>query len=406
MTEIEEIKNYTSIKFSELRVPAVVVKKLKERGVPEPDSFLSWVIEKLGSKFNLFASSPERVESTSYGIAIGLIRKSEKRFSNAQSICIVPTEHYARRIIDIAVDIKPDEITVLSALDPDEVTGPVKEHIVVGTPEFLTRLIEKGAIDLGHIHLCIVYNTHELLVNGGDGSYLRLLTLLKRFTAKRYAFFSPEITKEFMEIFREIGITEIKKVVGLHMEPLSVFHYAVPCDDSLENKTQVLVNIVRRMENKQGLLFTESPATGDDITKFFLEHRVPAVNIASASVTDESAADVRERFNSLRAQILVCTYDKIYRLEGVLGVAIAINFDAPKGYLTYGRVVERVTRFSPYGVIVTITLPKEKCTISRIGAELGCTINYELPDKVAFPISLANPKARVSQICSLISNFV
>lgn len=399
--KVEEVSGYISNNFSDLRIPAVVVKKLKENGIDMPDSFQTLVIEKLSSKFNLFASTPERVDSNCYTIAIGLIKKAEKRFENSQSMCIVPTTYYAQKLINTVIAIKPDVLTVLNVQDPALITEKVQEHIVVGTPELFSQIIDRKLIDLDHIHQCIVYNTYEMLVDGSEGSHLRLLNVLKKFTSKRYAFFSPEITAPFETIFREIGITEIKKVSGTHIEPLNVMHYGVSCNVP-EEKPPALLGVVRKMADKQGLLFTASPQMGDAIAGYFSSRGVPAKNIASDSVTDASAAEIRNDFNSLGVQIIVCTYDRMYRLEGILGVAIAINFDTPRGYLEYGRVTGRITRFSPYGVIVNIMLASEKRKISSIMAKLGCVMNYVTPEEVVLPISLADPQARVSKICDLI----
>lgn len=403
--KIEEIDSYISNNFSSLRVPAVVVKRLKERGITEPDSFQTLVIEKLSSKFNLFASTPERVETNCCTIAIGLIKKAEKRFGNSQSICIVPTSYYAQKIINLVSNIKPDELTVLNVTDPSLITEKVQEHIVVGTPELFSEIIDKKFIDLDHIHLCIVYNVYEMLVNGSEGSHLRLLNVLKKFTSKRYAFFSPEITKDFVTIFKELGITEIKKVSGTHIDHLNAVHYGVFCNTQ-EEKPQVLLKVLSKMANKQCILFTSSSKMGDAMAKYFSVRGLPATNIGGDDVTDASAGEICDKFNKLGIQMIVCTYDKIYRLEGILGVAIAINFDIPSDYLTYGRVTGRVTRFSPYGVIVNIAFTSEKLKISSIMAKLGCTMDYVSPEDVILPISLANPEVRVSQICEFMHKLI
>lgn len=399
--KIIECSGYTSSNFSDLRVPAVVAKKLADKGFAKPNSFQTQAIEVLSSKHDLFACTLEDFRINCYTIAIGLIRKAEKRFGNAQSICIVPTSYYAKELTEIAISIKPDELTALTVYDASLITEKIQEHIVVGTPEFFSQIIEKNFIDLDHIHLCIVYNTYEMLVNGSEGSYLRLLNVLKKFKSKRYAFFSPELTQDFKTICTEIGITEVRKIKKTHTDPLSIVHYGITCNTP-EEKPQALLKVVSKMVNRQGLLFTESPEMGDAIAAYFTSHGLKAANIGSEKVTDASAEDIRNDFNTLRVQMIVCTYDKIYRLEGILGVAIAINFDAPKDYLAYGRVTDRIKRFSPYGVVVSIIYADEKLMMMRNIALLGPQMKYVAPEEVALPISLADPQKRVSQICSLI----
>lgn len=399
--KIIECSDYMTSNFSDLRVPAVVAKKLLDKGFAKPDSFQTQAIEILSSKHDLFVCTLEDFKVNCYTIAIGLIRKAEKRFENAQSICIVPTSYYAKELTEIAIGIKPDELTALTVYDASLITEKIQEHIVVGTPEFFSEIIDKKFIDLDHIHLCIVYNTFEMLVNGSEGSYLRLLNVMKKFRSKRYAFFSPEITQDFKTICTEVGITELRKITKFHIDPLSIVHYGITCNTESE-KPHALLKVVGMMTNKQALLFIESPELGDVMATYFTSNGLKTVNIGSEKVTDASAEDIRNDFNHLGVQMIVCTYDKIYRLEGILGVAIAINFDAPKDYLAYGRVTDRIKRFSPYGVVVNFIFSTEKLRMARIMAQFGPQMMYVAPEEVVLPISLADPQERVNQIRGLI----
>ena len=155
--------------FSELGVPARIVRSLAERDIHTPFPIQEHVLRAALAGRDILAKAPTGSGKT-IAFAIPLVERVDARDNRPAAVVLVPTRELASQVAGEIEAIAPDGIVVATVYGGVPIHAQSKRarnaHIVVATPGRLNDLLERKAITLDSVKILVLDEADRMLDMG------------------------------------------------------------------------------------------------------------------------------------------------------------------------------------------------------------------------------------------------
>jgi superfamily II DNA/RNA helicase len=360
--------------FSELGVPARIVRTLSERDIHTPFPIQERVLrDALGGR-DILAKAPTGSGKT-LSFAIPLVERLELGDMRPSALVLVPTRELASQVAVEVASLAPNGVEVATVYGGVPLHAQAKRarraHILVATPGRLNDLLERKAVSLDGVATLVLDEADRMLDMGFKPQVDRIVRRLP--SARQTMFFSATLDAKVGELARAYTSNPVRCEVApvLAEDSLEVEHrfIAVKPDDKVETLAELL-----REDRGLALVFVRTRRGADRLVKKLAFHQIDAAALHGDLSQGQRERALR-RFESGHASTLVAT-DVAARGLDLVDVTHVINFDPPAEHSGYVHRVGRTGRAGRGGVGITLVLPDQQGDVSRVARLAGHTEQF------------------------------
>jgi ATP-dependent RNA helicase RhlE len=360
--------------FSELGVPARIVRVLSERDIHTPFPIQEGVLRDALAGRDILAKAPTGSGKT-LSFAIPLVERLELGDARPSALVLVPTRELASQVAVEVASLAPKGVEVATVYGGVPVHTQAKRarraHVLVATPGRLNDLLERKAISLDGVTTLILDEADRMLDMGFKPQVDRIVRRLPR--SRQTMFFSATLDANVGELARAYTSDPVRCDVApvLAEDGVEVEHrfVAVKPDDKVSTLAELL-----QEDRGLALVFVRTRRGADRLVKKLAFHQIDAVALHGDLNQGQRERALR-RFESGQAQTLVAT-DVAARGLDLPDITHVINFDPPAEHSGYVHRVGRTGRAGRGGVGITLVLPDQQEDVSRVARLAGHTEQF------------------------------
>ncbi|KAF7316613.1 hypothetical protein HMN09_00393800 [Mycena chlorophos] len=325
---------YSAKTFEELGLHDDLLKGIYDMGFTKPSKIQERALPLMLSNppTNMIGQSQSGTGKTA-AFVLTMLSRVDFSKPQPQALCLAPSRELARQIMSVVVAMGKftpvqTEYAIKDNLARD--SGPIKAHIVVGTPGTMTDLIRKRILDPSGVKVFVLDEADNMLDQEGLGDQtLRVKNQLPREGLQILAFSAtfPDHVRNFASKFApNANKIELKK------EELSISgirQFYMDCKNE-EDKYDVLVRLYALLTIGQSIIFCQHKHTADRIAQRMTAegHKVASLHGAKDPAERDAIID---NFRDGREKVLITT-NVISRGIDILQVNMVVNYDLPLMY--------------------------------------------------------------------------
>jgi ATP-dependent RNA helicase RhlE len=301
-----------------------------------------------------------------------LQRLKEKPRGTTRALVLAPTRELAAQIVEHMkalaqfTDLKGAAVFGGVAMGPQEKAFRKGVDILVATPGRLLDHFQNDYAKLEGLEILVLDEADRMLDMGFLPDVRRVLEHLPR--PEQTLFFSATLPQPIVELAGEMLREPARLDVERKLTPATGITQALyPVQENL--KPYLLVELLRRGEIKNVLVFTRTKHRANRLAEFLEKHGVPCDRI-HGNRSQVQRTDALSRFKSGDLQVLVAT-DIAARGIDVEALSHVINFDVPNIPEDYIHRVGRTARAEMVGDAFTFVSEEEAGELHAIEREVG-----------------------------------
>jgi ATP-dependent RNA helicase RhlE len=360
--------------FSELGVPARIVRALAERDIDTPFPIQARVLHDALAGRDILAKAPTGSGKT-LSFAIPIVERVELGDARPSALVLVPTRELASQVAVEVASLAPKGVEVATVYGGVPLHAQAKRarraHVVVATPGRLNDLLERKAVSLDGVATLVLDEADRMLDMGFKPQVDRIVRKLPH--ARQTMFFSATLDANVGELARAYTSNPVRCEVAamLAEDSAEVEHrfVAVKPDDKIATLAELL-----QEDRGLALVFVRTRRGADRLVKKLAFHQIDAVAL-HGDLNQRQRERALRRFESGHAQTLVAT-DVAARGLDLPDITHVINFDPPAEHSGYVHRVGRTGRAGRGGVGITLVLPDQQGDVSRVARLAGHTEQF------------------------------
>jgi len=301
-----------------------------------------------------------------------LHRLKEKPRGTTRVLVLAPTRELAAQIVEHMTalakftDIKGAAVFGGVAMGPQEKAFRKGVDVLVATPGRLLDHFQNDYAKLEGLEILVLDEADRMLDMGFLPDVRRVLQHLPR--PEQTLFFSATLPPPIVELAGEMLREPARLNVERKSAPATGITQAVyPVQENL--KPYLLVELLRRGDIKNVLVFTRTKHRANRLADFLEKHGIPCDRI-HGNRSQVQRTDALSRFKSGDLQVLVAT-DIAARGIDVEALSHVINFDVPNIPEDYIHRVGRTARAEMVGDAFTFVSEEETAELQAIEREVG-----------------------------------
>ncbi|KAJ7679045.1 P-loop containing nucleoside triphosphate hydrolase protein [Mycena polygramma] len=326
---------YSAKTFEELGLHQDLLRGIYDMGFSKPSKIQERALPLLLSNppTNMIGQSQSGTGKTA-AFVLTMLSRVDFTKNTTQALCLAPSRELARQIMSVVVAMGKftavqTEYAIKDNLARD--SGPIKAHIVVGTPGTMTDLMRKRIIDVSDIKVFVLDEADNMLDQDGLGDQtLRVKNMLPRDHPVQILLFSatfPDHVRSFASKFAPAS-----NKIELQKEELSVSgirQFYMDCKNE-EHKYDILVRLYALLTIGQSIIFCQYKHTADRISARMMAegHKVASLHGAKDPAERDAIID---NFRDGREKVLITT-NVVARGIDILQVNMVVNYDLPLMY--------------------------------------------------------------------------
>jgi ATP-dependent RNA helicase RhlE len=359
--------------FSELGVPARIVRGLTERGIHTPFPIQERVLRDALAGRDVLAKAPTGSGKT-LAFAIPLVERLDQGDARPSALVLVPTRELASQVAVEVAALAPRGVEVATVYGGVPVHTQAKRarraHVLVATPGRLNDLLERKAVSLDRVAILVLDEADRMLDMGFKPQVDRIVRQLPR--DRQTMFFSATLDARVGELARAYTSNPVScEAAPIPDEGVEVEHRFIPVQP--DDKVATLAELLRE-DRGLALVFVRTRRGADRLVKKLAFHQIDAVALHGDLNQGQRERALR-RFESGHATTLVAT-DVAARGLDLAGITHVINFDPPAEHSGYVHRVGRTGRAGRGGVGITLVLPDQQGDVSRVARMAGHTEQF------------------------------
>ena len=359
--------------FSELGVPARIVRGLTERGIHTPFPIQERVLRDALAGRDVLAKAPTGSGKT-LAFAIPLVERLDRGDARPSALVLVPTRELAAQVAVEVAALAPSGVEVATVYGGVPVHTQAKRarraHVLVATPGRLNDLLERKAVSLDRVAILVLDEADRMLDMGFKPQVDRIVRQLPR--DRQTMFFSATLDARVGELARAYTSNPVScEAAPIADEGVEVEHRFIPVQP--DDKVATLAELLRE-DRGLALVFVRTRRGADRLVKKLAFHQIDAVALHGDLNQNQRERALR-RFESGHATTLVAT-DVAARGLDLAGITHVINFDPPAEHSGYVHRVGRTGRAGRGGVGITLVLPDQQGDVSRVARMAGQTEQF------------------------------
>jgi len=359
--------------FSELGVPARIVRGLTERDIHTPFPIQERVLRDALAGRDILAKAPTGSGKT-LAFAIPLAERLNHGDARPSALVLVPTRELASQVAVEVAALAPSGVEVATVYGGVPVHTQAKRarraHVLVATPGRLNDLLERKAVSLDRVAILVLDEADRMLDMGFKPQVDRIVRQLPR--DRQTMFFSATLDAMVGELARAYTSNPVScEAAPIADEGGEVEHRFIPVQP--DDKVATLAELLRE-DRGLALVFVRTRRGADRLVKKLAFHQVDSVAL-HGDLNQGQRERALKRFGSGQATTLVAT-DVAARGLDLAGITHVINFDPPAEHSGYVHRVGRTGRAGRGGVGITLVLPDQQGDVSRVARMAGHTEQF------------------------------
>lgn len=355
--------------FSELGVPARIVSALAERGIHRPFPIQASVLRDALAGRDVLAKAPTGSGKT-LAFAIPIVERVDARGRRPSALVLVPTRELAAQVATEIAAVAPGELRVTTvhggvALGP-QAKRARDAHVLVATPGRLNDLLERKAVSLDAVQTLVLDEADRMLDMGFKPQVDRILRRMP--AARQTMFFSATLDGSVNELARAYTRDPLRRdaEAAPDTEGAPVEHRFVAV--RRDTKVEALVGLLGSA-GQRTLVFVRTRRGADRLVRKLAQSGVKAVAM-HGDLSQRQRERALRRFESGEASTLVAT-DVAARGIDLVDITHVVSYDPPEEHAGYVHRVGRTGRAGRSGVGVTLVLPDQRESVSRVARLAG-----------------------------------
>ena len=357
----------TPVAFSDLDLPAAVLKSITELGYETPSPIQAHCIPLLQSGQDVLGMAQTGTGKTA-AFALPLLSRIDLSVSKPQLLVLAPTRELAVQVAEAfqAYARHIPGFHVLPIYGGQNYNIQLKQlrrgpHVVVGTPGRIMDHLDRGTLKLDNLKAMVLDEADEMLRMGfiDDVETIMAKTPADRQTAL-FSATMPEqirrITKRYMRDPQEVKIAAKTTT----MENIEQKCWIV----SGVNKLDALARILETDEYGGVIIFARTKTATTELAE-----KLEARGYAAAALNGDMNQQLRERtvqrLKDAKLDILVAT-DVAARGLDVERVGLVVNYDIPYDTEAYVHRIGRTGRAGREGKAILFVAPRERRLLKQI----------------------------------------
>lgn len=351
--------------FSELDLPAPVLKSLNEMGYEETTPIQEKTLPHILSGKDVLGLAETGSGKTS-ACAIPLVSKIDTQDRNIQVLILVPTRElalqYVQEVDDVSKHSDVVPFAVFGGFDMDIQKAKLKHgvHILVATPGRLIDLIWNHRLDLAHVKSVVLDEADEMLKMGfiEDVDFIMSCMMQEHQTL----LFSATMPKEVERLTQQY-LTDPERI-ELNREqraPQSLKHYFQHVG---RQRLDALVDYIEANDVKQGIIFCNSRDKASELLNS-LQKRVRSLEIIHGGLDQDRRTSIFRRFRQKKVRFMIAT-DVAGRGLDFSHVTHVINYDFPFNPEIYTHRTGRAGRMGRQGAAITFVGDRDLADLKRL----------------------------------------
>ena len=359
--------------FSELGVPARIVRGLTERDIHTPFPIQERVLRDALAGRDILAKAPTGSGKT-LAFAIPLAERLNHGDARPSALVLVPTRELASQVAVEVAALAPSGVEVATVYGGVPVHTQAKRarraHVLVATPGRLNDLLERKAVSLDRVAILVLDEADRMLDMGFKPQVDRIVRQLPR--DRQTMFFSATLDAMVGELARAYTSNPVScEAAPIADEGGEVEHRFIPVQP--DDKVATLAELLRE-DRGLALVFVRTRRGADRLVKKLAFHQIDSVAL-HGDLNQGQRERALKRFGSGQATTLVAT-DVAARGLDLAGITHVINFDPPAEHSGYVHRVGRTGRAGRGGVGITLVLPDQQGDVSRVARMAGHTEQF------------------------------
>jgi len=364
--------------FSELHLAPEIQRALSDRGYHETTPVQAETIPVALRGRDVVATAETGSGKTCAFLAPALDRLHRAHTSHLAALVITPTRELAAQVArEFAMLARHTRLRAAVVMGGESEKRQIEEiragaQVLVACPGRLIDYLERHIVKLDRVEVVVIDEADRLLDMGFLPQLKRIMRMVPRqrqtmmFSATMAA--GPEmLAREFLHDPARVTIGEKSA------PPMTVRQSIYPV--ALEEKSKMLLEILKRPEIERAIVFTRTKSRADRIAKMLQHAHIRAVPIHGDRSQGQRNAALAG-FRARRFRVMVAT-DLAARGLDIADVSHVINFDLPDETESYIHRVGRTARMGKYGEAISLVTPEERVTLARLERVLGEQLERE-----------------------------
>jgi len=370
------------VSFNSLALHPSLLKGLKELGFTKPTPIQSDSIPPALEGKDILACASTGSGTTAAFLLPILHKLIDSPRGKTRALVLTPTRELAAQILEELNDLSVHTPVTAAAVFGGVGMGP-QEHafrsgcdVLIATSGRLFDHFKQPYAKLDGLEFLVLDEADRMLDMGFLPDIRRVL---RHIPAKRQTlFFSVTVPGPIAELAREM----MKSPATINLErkatpAVGITHAVYPVAQDL--KSNLLLELLRRGQMQDVLVFTRAKHRADRLQKFLAKHEIVAERI-HGNRSQPQRTEALAGFKSGKYRVLVAT-DIAARGIDVEELGHVVNFDVPLASEDYIHRVERTGRASATGDAFTFVSPEEEGELRDIEKELAKRLpRVTLPD--------------------------
>lgn len=366
--------------FEELGVREDLLKAIGEMGFESPMPVQEKVIPHLLHEDGDVVALAQTGTGKTAAFGLPVIQRIDIGLRSPQALILSPTRELCLQIGGDLADFSKytSDLKVLPVYGGSSIESQIRAlrqgvQIIVATPGRLLDLINRGTVDLSHVHTVILDEADEMLNMGFLDEINAILENVP--DERKMLLFSATMPDEIAKIAKNYMHNPVEFVLGTKNEAaqnVKHVYYMVNAKD----KYLALKRIADSNPNIYGIIFCRTRRETQEIADNLIGdgYNVDALH---GDLSQMQRDTVMKKFREHTLQLLVAT-DVAARGLDVDNLTHVINYGLPDDVATYTHRSGRTGRAGKTGVSVAIIHSREKSKVKEIEKRIGKSFEREL----------------------------
>jgi len=356
--------------FAELGISRPVASVLSNQGIADAFPIQRLVIPDVLAGHDVLAQSPTGSGKTLAFIA-PILDRINPHGKRPVALILAPTRELAVQIVDEARPLaKARNLSTLAVYGGVGIQPQIKKarqaHLLVATPGRLLDLLDRHALSLEHIEVCVLDEADRMLDMGFRPDVERILRQTPK-QGRQTLLFSATLEGEVDSLAKRYtrDPRRHENVVSATTKP-DIEHRFVGVEH--EHKLGRLVDELKADRDGLALVFVRTKRGADRLAKRLVSRGVNATAMHGGKSQGQRTRALAD-FEKGRLDALIAT-DVAARGIDVTGITHVINFDPPEDRDGYTHRIGRTARAGRSGVGVTFVMADQAHDVGRIANAL------------------------------------
>jgi ATP-dependent RNA helicase RhlE len=360
--------------FSQLGVSARIVRSLAERDITTPFPIQARVLSDALAGRDVLAKAPTGSGKT-LAFAIPIVELLDAGAKRPAALVLVPTRELATQVAEEITAVAPGQLRVATVYGGVPLHAQSKRardaHVIVATPGRLNDLLERKSVALEGIRILVLDEADRMLDMGFKPQVDRIVRRVP--AARQTMFFSATLDARVGELAEKYTCDPVRCEAAPtpSLPDETVEHRFVPV--KADTKVDTLAELLR-VDGARTLVFVRTRRGADRLVRKLAQHDVRAVAMHGDLSQGQRERALR-KFETGSASTLVAT-DVAARGLDLVDITHVVNFDPPEEHTGYVHRVGRTGRAGRGGVGVTLVLPEQQESVSRVARLAGHSEQY------------------------------